>query len=622
MHSYRVSSCRLEETLRVSIQAQKGISDQLSFIAGMMRPKQSFPDKPIETATALGTGSGNIAAGWLGVDSSLESVPIRKASSGPLSEETPGLSDDRLVQQSNLLPDTPSAGIKQQCKALCSCVCHTRSTVSSPRILDAIIGKMNVQCTGRPPSCNEFQCRRSTKLSFKVIYQLPKYIMSRYISLAMQYGPLGGPEFLLRIPRVVSWSHPLWQFAMNGEHLAIQRLFAEGKASPYDLNPQGSNVLYYTANSHNLRLNEFLLEQGVDIDHPNDIGMAPSDLLLGYSLGGKVVSEGTGVVERMLRNSRNVQMRGFSTLHKIILGIVDRDLESELETSTARINVGDARNLTPLCWATIRNDLQAVRTLLAFHADPNVVDRWGHTPLDFARSIDTCKMLLDARVKTQVSSTDCGRSALHQLFKLNSDRYLKSDTFGIVDLLVNARIDVNARDSDGETPLHHAVFAGYTSHARRLLELGADPNAFSKSSGASAIHIAVSFDRHEIIPLLFEYGADYTALNANGKNIAHMAAWGAGTKTVSVLAESNLVNVDMCLRCKDGKTPADYLSERSILTESEEGLHVEFERFVRSIPVPDVKEAERVSKAGAVHDSMEECGNLHLPGAYPVSADP
>ena len=586
-----------------------------------MKPKECFLDKPIDTTTALETGNGDIPPDWPGVDSKLECVPTGKASSALLSERTPRLSENCLVQPSNLFQKPPPAAIKQQCKPLCSCVCHTRSIVKSPRVLDAFIGKMNVQCTGRRHSCNEFHCRRSTESSFKVVYQLPKYIMSRYISLIMRHGPLSGPEFLLRVPRVVSWSHLLWQYAKNGDLLAIQRLFAEGKASPYDLNPQGSNVLHYTANSDHLRLNEFLLEQGLDIDHPNDIGIAPSDFLWGYSLGGEVGSEGTGVVEKMLRNSGNAQMRGFSTLHKIILGVVDRDLKSELETSTAGINVGDAMNLTPLCWATIRNDLHAIRTLLAFHADPNVVDRWGHTPLDFARSIDTCKVLLDARVKIQASSTDNGRSALHQLFKLSSGRYLKSDTVGIIDLLINAGVDVNVRDSDRETPLLHAVFAGYTSHARRLLELGADPNVFSTSSRESAIHLAVSFDRHDMIPLLLEYNADYTALNANGKNIAHMAAGAAGTKTVSVLAESNLVKLAMCLRCKDGKTPADYLSERTILAESEMGLHAEFERFMRSIPVSDVKNANRVSEAGAVHDSAEECHNLHLPGAYPVSED-
>ncbi len=83
---------------------------------------------------------------------------------------------------------------------------------------------------------------------------------------------------------------------------------------------------------------------------------------------------------------------------------------------------------------------------------------------------------------------------------------------------------------------------------------------------------------------------------------------------MSVLADSNLVRLDMHLRNKDGKTPADYLSERSVLIDSEQGLHAEFERFVKSIPVSGGDTAGGVSKA---HDSSDECDGLCLPGAYP-----
>lgn len=78
MTFYRTSSCRLEETLSVSIQAQKGISDQLSFIVGMMEPKQNFLDEPIDTTTAPDTASGRIAAGWPGVESNVEWYQQRK----------------------------------------------------------------------------------------------------------------------------------------------------------------------------------------------------------------------------------------------------------------------------------------------------------------------------------------------------------------------------------------------------------------------------------------------------------------------------------------------------------------------------------------------------------------
>lgn len=253
----------------------------------------------------------------------------------------------------------------------------------------------------------------------------------------------------------------------------------------------------------------------------------------------------------MLKDTGHAQTQGFSALHKIILGIVSKDLESELETSTTEINIGDSKNRTPLYWAAIRGDSQAVKTLLAFGANPDVVDKRGRTPLDFARNMIICKMLLDACVNTHACNGDYGRSVLHQLFKNHTDgSSLKSDTVNMIDILIDAGIDVDVRDSYGKTPLFNAIFSGHTSHARRLIELGANVNASNLSSRDSAIHFAVAFNRHETIFLLLERGADYTAIDADGHNIAHVAAWSAGTKTNFVLAKSNLVKLEVSVGCK------------------------------------------------------------------------
>lgn len=244
--------------------------------------------------------------------------------------------------------------------------------------------------------------------------------------------------------------------------------------------------------------------------------------------------------------------------------------------------------------------------------------------MDFVRNSDICKMLLDAGVNIHGrSNKDYGRSALHQLFHNRTDGSpLESDTVDMIDLLVDAGLDVDVLDSDGETPLLNAIFSGHTCHARRLIELGANVNASNLSSRDSAIHFAVAFNRYEMIPLLLEAGADYTALNANGNNIAHEAAWSASTKTISVLANSKLVKLDVSLRSKNGNTPADYLSERSILTESEQGFHAEFERFMKSIPMSQADTADGISRAGNVDERSDACSNFHLPCAYPVFADP
>ena len=586
--------------------AQKEISDQLSHLVEKMTPSQNLPDKSADTPTTLKSGNGDISAFCSSVDSRLSPVGTSR------------LSEDRLDQETNSVQTLSPITIKQQCKALCRCVCHTRSIVKLPWILGVIIGRIDIQYIGTRPPCNELHCHPSPETWFKVVYQLPEYIINRYLSMIVQYGHTGGPEFLLRVPRVVPWSHLLWNYTIKGDLLAIQKLFAEGKASPYDLNPRGSSALFYIGNRDPLRTFRYLSEQGTDMDHPNMTGTTASDILCEYYFAGNSGSEGTSVDGSMLGGSGHLQTRGFSTLHKILLGLSHDDLESELESSTAEINVGDSRMMTPLFLATMRNDLQAVKTLLTYGADPNVVDALGRTPLFFAGSTDICKLLLDAGVNIHTPKSALGRSALHQRYTLSSRWCLESDTVDIIDMLVKAGIGVDVRDSDGQTPLLAAIYVGYISHTRRLLELGANPNLHNQSSHHSAIHFAVLFDRHDVIPLLLKYGADYTALGTGGMDIAHMAAWSASTKTVSVLADSNLVNLDLSLRCNDGKTPADYLSERSVLTENERGLHAEFQRFTKSIPASGVHIADGISAVGTVQASSDECDNLYLPGAYPV----
>ena len=590
------------------------MSDQLSFLVGIMAPNRSLPDESIDTTTTLNSANGDTNVDWPSADIDLSQVRTGKATWEQFPARTPRHSEDCRDQQNDSVQNQSPIDIKQQCKAFCSCICHTRSIGRSPWILDPIIGKLNVQFTGRRPPCSEFHCSRSPESSFKVVYHFPKYLMNRYVSMNMQYGRSSGPEFLLRVPRVVPWNHLLWNYAIIGDLLAIQKLFAEGKASPYDINPRGSSALYYTGNRDPLRLFRYLLEQGMDMDHPNEFGRTASDIVWECSFVEKSGSEGTSIVRSILRNSGGVQTRDFSTLHKIVLGLSHNDLESELASSTAGINVGDSKNMTPLCLATFRNDVQAVKTLLAFGACPNIVDKWGRTPLFFARNTDICKMLLDAGVNIHTRDA-VDRSALHERYRFSSRWYVESDTVDTIDMLFNAGIDVDVRDSDGVTPLLSAISSGYFSHARRLLELGANPNVCSQTPHHSAMHNAVLFNRHELIPLLLERGADYTALGDIGMNIAHMAAWSASTKTISVLADSHLVNLDVSLRCKDGKTPTEYLSERSILTESEQGLHAEFERFMKSIPSSGVESA---ADADAVHEPPDKFDTFHLPGAYPV----
>ncbi|KAL8755350.1 MAG: hypothetical protein Q9199_003700 [Rusavskia elegans] len=291
-----------------------------------------------------------------------------------------------------------------------------------------------------------------------------------------------------------------------GDVQAIQKLFSEGKASPYDVNPRGSNALIYAAAHGNPELGRFLLQAGADAELTDSCGRKPVELFFEWAL------------------SEYVQR------HELHGRPVARDLKEELAVSTSSINDCDANGRTALCWATIRDDQTAVENLLAFGAGPNISDYTGNTCLHYVKSAGVCSALLNKHADIHARNRLYSRTALHSFCK-------KDGPVEIIGLLIDAGIDVDVQDADGETPLLHAIFRGFTAAAEELLERGANPNASNISSRDTAIHFAVGFDRYEILPLLLARGVDYIATNVRGRHIGHVAARVASARTIQLLRQ-------------------------------------------------------------------------------------
>lgn len=218
-------------------------------------------------------------------------------------------------------------------------------------------------------------------------------------------------------------------------------------------------------------------------------------------------------------------------------------------------------------------------------------------------------MLLEAGVEMNAGNSCYGRTALHHLCQGVKD-------VEVFDVLVKAGMDVDIRDTDGETPLISAMCCKSTPRAERLIALGADINLFELSSKHSVILSAVKFSHHGILPLLLQKGADYTTLNVYGRNIAHIAARSSNARTMSILAEADLIKVDMNLQDMNGNTPADLLAERSRLVVHEAGLCEAFDKLMRSVTT---------QRIDASHTPTEDLGSEsevfdehRIPGAYPI----
>jgi TonB family protein len=128
--------------------------------------------------------------------------------------------------------------------------------------------------------------------------------------------------------------------------------------------------------------------------------------------------------------------------------------------------------------------------------------------------------------------------------------------------LLDAGLDVNARNEDAWTPLLYAALGGHPEVVNLLLEYGADVNA-SNSAGWTPLIAAAMSGRAEVVGMLLERGADVNAGDTSGQTALMYAARGGHTEAVALLLD---YGVDVNAKEEEGETP---------LTAAEAAGHVE-----------------------------------------------
>ncbi len=152
--------------------------------------------------------------------------------------------------------------------------------------------------------------------------------------------------------------------------------------------------------------------------------------------------------------------------------------------------------------AAMRNDLEAVRSLLRQAADANSSQGDGMTALHWAAMNGNPEMaqLLIYAGATVKSTTRIGSYTPLYL----AAQYGKAN---VVDVLLKAGADAKAPAIGGVTPLMMAASSGDADTVKALLEYGADVNAGETANGQTAMVFAAAFDRAEAIRILARHGA-------------------------------------------------------------------------------------------------------------------
>jgi hypothetical protein len=125
-----------------------------------------------------------------------------------------------------------------------------------------------------------------------------------------------------------------------------------------------------------------------------------------------------------------------------------------------------------------------------------------------------------------------------------------------LELVARKQADVNARDANGDTPLHRAVETGMRRLAQSLLAAGADAQARTRN-GETALHLAALHPEPDFADLLLAAGADPTVRNADGESPLH---WAALSGHIVVAQHLLTRGADPRLKSLNGFSARDYAS--------------------------------------------------------------
>ena len=226
---------------------------------------------------------------------------------------------------------------------------------------------------------------------------------------------------------------------------------------------------------------------------------------------------------------------GFTSLHKIVLGIVSGSLVQQLNTNTIEIDKCDNSGRTCLSWAAQRGDASAVNLLLKHNADPNIATPTGMAPLHFAVEAltPTCIAPLLAHGADPFAVDQTMHTTLHFAVSYHDDEdYILP--------IIHVGADLNAKTTYDYTPLIFAICKGRVRAATCFLDHGADINLRGQY-GQSPVQYAVEYNNHACLRLLLDRGADCTVLcHGPSPTLIHAAVQHGDLETIMLLLDASI----------------------------------------------------------------------------------
>ncbi len=169
-------------------------------------------------------------------------------------------------------------------------------------------------------------------------------------------------------------------------------------------------------------------------------------------------------------------------------------------------------------WAAVKSEnMKVIKEVLS--KQPELSNDHIHTAAETC-NIDVINLLIESGADVNKHTDFGGYTPLHTLASSK-----KTESSNAIIALIEAGAEIEAKDHDGDTPLHGAIssmmFKGHRDYAvniaRTLLEKGASCNT-KNNDGDTPLHYAVIFSLDPVmIHLLLKNGADPNTPNNEGK---------------------------------------------------------------------------------------------------------
>ena len=309
----------------------------------------------------------------------------------------------------------------------------------------------------------------------------------------------------------------LYDAALKGDFESVRRFIDMG-ANVNSTDSSGNTIIYRLSLLPNLSMDQlncinYILIKGADVNKENYNGYTPLTAHLSSNLFNKEL------LDRLMKNNAEINSPDFdgdTPLHFAVMNNNFEAVEYLLENG-ANTNVKNKDGITPLHIAVKEKNYDITAKLLSSGADRNTKDIEGISALDLVKASNDVDLFKLFSITQEDIKKDKIISELQQVLNNNINKpAVKAIKENVDKGFYNRPVkqDKGSSSLDGRfvgenpTPLIAALYFGYNDIAKALVNAGADVNKSNDYPFYSPLMVAAESGNKEMVNFLLDNGAD------------------------------------------------------------------------------------------------------------------